>query len=70
MKKMRRKARREIGGASMTVREAARRLGCGIKRTYDLVWSGQLEAQKIGKQWRIPMKAVQDRIDAREQSVC
>jgi excisionase family DNA binding protein len=55
--------------ASMTVREAAQRLGCGLKRAYDLVWSGQLKAQKVGKQWRIPMKSVEDRIKAREQNV-
>jgi excisionase family DNA binding protein len=70
MKKVRNAARSKAEAESVTVREAARRLGCGLKRIYDLVWSGQLEAQKVNKQWRIPVKAIEERIKGREQNVC
>ena len=49
----------------LSVREAARRLGCTLKYIYDLVYSGRLPAQKDGQQWRIPAEAVETRLRQR-----
>jgi excisionase family DNA binding protein len=57
----------KTGGVS--VREAAKLLGCGLKRVYDLVWSGQLEATRINQRWCIPVRAVEKRIRARQDDV-
>jgi len=40
------------------VRETARQLSCTLKYIYDLLYSGRLPGEKIGKQWRIPAQAV------------
>jgi excisionase family DNA binding protein len=49
----------------MGVREAAKSLGVSIKFVYDLVWAGKLEAEKVGKTWRISADAVEARLKAR-----
>jgi len=46
---------------SLRVRDAAKSLGVSIKFVYDLIWAGKLEAEKIGKTWRIPESAVEGR---------
>jgi excisionase family DNA binding protein len=45
--------------------EAARRLGVGLDYLYSLLWTGQLAGRKAGKQWRIPVEAVQARLKQR-----
>jgi excisionase family DNA binding protein len=47
------------------IREAARALGFTVKYIYDLVHSGRLPAQKIDRQWRIALSAVEGRLKAR-----
>ena len=47
------------------IREAARTLGFTLKYVYDLVHSGRLPAQKIDRQWRIALSAVEARLKAR-----
>jgi excisionase family DNA binding protein len=42
--------------------EAARRLGIGLDYLYSLLWTGKLRGLKVGKQWRIPAKAVEARL--------
>jgi len=49
----------------LSVREAARRLGCTLKYVYDLLYSGRLPARKRGQQWRIPSQAVEARLKQR-----
>lgn len=49
----------------LTAVEAARRLGVGLDYLYSLLWTGKLEGQKIGKQWRIPRTAVEARLKQR-----
>ena len=52
---------------SMSVRDVARTLGVSIKFVYDLIWAGTLQAEKVGKTWRVPATAVDARIKLREQ---
>jgi excisionase family DNA binding protein len=47
--------------------EAARRLGVGLDYLYSLLWTGKLEGRKVGKQWRIPIEAVETRVKERGQ---
>ena len=54
------KAQRTFG-----IREVAQQLGFTMKYVYDLVYAGKLEAQKVGKQWRIPAEAIQARMKQR-----
>jgi len=51
---------------SLGVREAAQRLGCTTKYVYDLLYSRRLRgAQKVGKIWSIPVKAIEARTGAK-----
>jgi excisionase family DNA binding protein len=43
---------------TLSVREAARQLGCTLKYIYDLLYSGRLAGEKFGRQWRIPAEAL------------
>ncbi len=52
--------------ASFTVPETARRLGCTTKYVYDLLYSGGLRAAKRDGRWKIPGKAIEDRLAKRE----
>jgi len=45
--------------------EAARRLGVGLDYLYSLLWTGKLQGRKTGKQWRIPVEAVEARLRQR-----
>ena len=47
------------------VRDAARKLSVTIKYVYDLLYMGKLPGHKIGRQWRIPAEAVEDRLKKR-----
>jgi len=42
--------------------EAARKLGVGLDYLYSLLWTGKLQGRKVGKQWRIPAQAVEERL--------
>ena len=50
---------------SVSIKDAARRLRVSIRFVRDLVWSGQLQAEKVGKVWRIPASAVEERLKQR-----
>ena len=53
---------------TMTVREAAQSLGWTRKYVYDLLYDGRIEgAQKVGRTWNIPRKAIQERLSRREK---
>ena len=45
--------------------EAARRLGIGLDYLYSLLWTRKLEGRKVGKKWRIPERAIQNRLKQR-----
>jgi excisionase family DNA binding protein len=47
------------------IAEAARRLEVTLKYIYDLVYSGKLPAQKVGRTWRIPASAIEARLKQR-----
>jgi excisionase family DNA binding protein len=51
---------------TMTVREAAQRMGCTLKYVYDLLYAGKLPSHKVGRQWRIPASAIETRLKNRE----
>jgi excisionase family DNA binding protein len=55
-----RQDRRTIG-----IREAALKLNFSLKYIYDLVYTGKLPAEKIARQWRIPISAVEARLKER-----
>lgn len=50
---------------SLGVRDTAKSLGVSLKFVYDLVWAGKLEAEKVGKTWRIPASAIEARLKQR-----
>lgn len=41
--------------------EAARRLGIGLDYTYSLLWTGKLAGRKVGRVWRVPIRAINER---------
>lgn len=43
-----------MGGLMLTVKETATFLRVSARTVYRLIESGQLEAVRIGSQWRIP----------------
>lgn len=52
---------------SLTVRQAAERLGCTTKYVFDMLYSNLLEgARKVGRRWAIPAAAVEARLKARK----
>jgi excisionase family DNA binding protein len=52
---------------TLNVREAITRLGCTRTYIYDLLCEGKLPgAEKRGKEWRIPLAAVEQRLRERE----
>lgn len=47
-------------GMTVTVRQAACCRGVSLKAIYDLLWADRLPgAKKVGKQWQIPLAALQ-----------
>jgi excisionase family DNA binding protein len=54
---------KQTNSTGVSVREAALRLGCSQKWVRDLLYEQKLPgAQKKGKQWRIPLSAVEQRL--------
>jgi len=53
--------------STLTVPAAARRLGFTLKYVYDLIYSGRLQAEKLGGRWHIPVTAVDARLAKRAQ---
>lgn len=52
---------------TVSVREAARVLGCSRKWLFDLLYENRLPgAYKAGREWRIPLLAIQQRLRQRE----
>jgi excisionase family DNA binding protein len=51
---------------SISVREAAAKLGCTLKYVYDLLYAGKLLSEKSGRQWRISGAAVEAHLKNRE----
>jgi excisionase family DNA binding protein len=47
------------------IREAAQRLGFTMKYLYDLIYTGKLKAEKVGRSWRIPTHVVEARLKQR-----
>jgi len=45
--------------------EAARKLGVGLDYVYSLIWTGKLEASKVGGRWRVSASAVEARLNRR-----
>lgn len=43
--------------------EAARRLGVGLDYLYSLLWTGKLSGRKVSGRWRIPLSAVEQRLE-------
>lgn len=51
----------------LSVREAAQRLGCTRKFVFDLLYENRLTgAKKAGREWRIPVAAIEQRLRQRE----
>jgi excisionase family DNA binding protein len=45
--------------------EAARRLGVGLDYLYSLLWTGKLQGRKHAKRWRIPVEAIEAKLNQR-----
>lgn len=50
----------------ISVSEAARRLRVDLGYVYSLLWAGKLAGRKVGRQWRISVKAVDERQKRKE----
>jgi excisionase family DNA binding protein len=50
---------------TLSVREAAKQLGCTLKYVYDLLYSGRLMGEKVGRQWRISAEALRAKMHRR-----
>ena len=51
---------------TLKVRTTAQRLGHTLNYIYGLIYSGRLPAEKVGREWRIPTRAVENRLKERE----
>jgi excisionase family DNA binding protein len=52
---------------TVSVREAAKMLGCSRKWLFDLLYEDRLPgARKAGRQWQIPVSVIQERLRERE----
>lgn len=56
----------ELCPALLTVRDVAAILGIGRNRAYALVNSHTIKSVKVGKQLRVPRKALQEYLDSAE----
>jgi excisionase family DNA binding protein len=54
---------------NVSPRDAAQELGTRLDTIYQLIWSGKLSAFKLDGRWRIPRKAIETRLLAREAHV-
>jgi excisionase family DNA binding protein len=50
---------------SLSVGEAARKLGVTVDAIYRRLYSGRLAASKVDGKWRIPAQAVEERLRQR-----
>jgi excisionase family DNA binding protein len=50
---------------TLSVRQAANQLGCTLKYIYDLLYSGRLGGEKVGRKWRIPAEALRTKMQRR-----
>ncbi len=53
-------------GKTLTPREAAVRLGCGMKRIYELLYSQKIPATKRKGRWLIASDVIEARLKERE----
>ena len=54
--------------STITVREAALKLGVGVDWVYQLIWSGKIEAAQVGRTWKVDKASVEARLkQTREQ---
>ena len=53
-------------GKTLTPREAAVVLGCGMKRLYELLYSQKIQATKTNDRWAIPASAIESRLKERK----
>jgi excisionase family DNA binding protein len=51
---------------TVTPAEAAQMLRIGRNFLYDLLQSGKLKGKKQGKQWRVPERSIQERLERLE----
>lgn len=51
----------------LTAIEAARKLGVGLDYLYSLLWTGRLQARKVGRKWLVSAEAVEQRMNATNQ---
>lgn len=52
---------------SLSVREAAKMLGCTRKYLFDLLYEDRLiGAHKVGRQWQIPVRSIEARLKERQ----
>lgn len=49
-------------GRTVPLAEACRRLGLSPAQGYRLVWSGELEATREGRNWRVPAEAIEEHL--------
>jgi excisionase family DNA binding protein len=54
-----------VAEGSISISQAARRLGVALPYVYQLVWAGKLDARKVDGQWQVSEKAVESRLKAR-----
>jgi excisionase family DNA binding protein len=52
-------------GKTLTPREAAVRLGCGMKRLYELLYSQKIAASKRKGRWQIESETIEARLKER-----
>lgn len=57
--------RNQISTATITVYEAARRLGSSAAYVYTLIYTGKLQAEKIAGAWRVQQAAIDARLKVR-----
>ena len=46
----------------ITPEEVSNILGCGMNTTYKLLKTGKIKSMRIGRDWKIPKRAVQEYI--------
>ena len=54
----------------LTVAELSKVLRLGINGTYDLVRTGKIQSVKVGRQYRIPHRAVLDYLGLSDSNNC
>lgn len=52
----------DYGLTEVSAVEAARRLKVGLDYVYGLLWTRKLAGQKVGRTWRVPVHAIDERL--------